>query len=41
MHSGILELNGLSIDILDKLSYKSQLGINLKRIFIILIKKHY
>ena len=41
MHSGILELNGLSIDILDKLSYKLQLGINLKRIFIILIKKHY
>lgn len=31
MHSGILELNGLSIDILDKLSYKSQLGINLKK----------
>lgn len=31
MYSGILELNGLSTDILDKLSYKSQLGINLKR----------
>lgn len=31
MHSGILELNGLSVELLDKLSYKSQLGINLKK----------
>lgn len=31
MEEGILELNGLSVEILDKLSYKSNLGINLKR----------
>lgn len=37
--SNILMRDGLSLEVLHKLSFESKLGINLKRIFIILIKK--
>ena len=39
--SDILQRDGLTLDLLAKLSYKSELGINLKKIYIILIKKQY
>ena len=36
----ILQRDGLTIEMLSMLSYKSELGINLKKIYIILIKKN-
>ncbi len=37
--SNILQRDGLTIELLQKLSYKSELGISLKKICIILIGK--
>ena len=36
----ILQRDGLTLEMLSMLSYKSELGINLKKIYIILIKKN-
>lgn len=37
--ANILQRDGLTIELLEKLSYKSELGINLKKNLNILIKK--
>lgn len=39
--NNILELNGLSEDLLQTFSYKTLLGISLKKIYITLIEKNF
>ena len=40
MNEQLLKMNGLSVKILDMLSFESYLGIPLKKICIILIRSH-